>query len=200
MPRALAPGLAVAAPCAIALAIACASGPPGDIDDLCAIFSEKRGWYPASRRAAERWGVAESIQLAFVHQESRFRAKARPPRRRLLGILPTTRLSSAYGYGQVKDGTWGDYRRATGRRFARRDRFEDVADFIGWYGDVAHRSAGIGKGDAYRLYLAYHEGPTGFRRGSHRAKPWLLDVARQVEARATRYAEQQASCAAALAR
>jgi hypothetical protein len=193
--RTLGGRLAVALSATLAFGTGCAGGPPGDLDDLCAIFAEKRGWRAASRRAAERWGVAESIQLAFIHQESRFRAAARPPRRRLLGILPITRPSSAYGFGQVKDGTWSDYRRATGNRLARRDQFDDVVDFIGWYGDVVHRAAGIPKQDAYRLYLAYHEGPTGYRRGSHRGKPWLLEVARKVATRAQRYAGQQATCA-----
>ena len=87
------------------LASACASGPPRNPDDLCDIFSEKRGWYAAAQQASERWGVPEAVQLAFVHQESRFDADARPPRRRLFGIIPTTRLSSAYGYGQVNPRT-----------------------------------------------------------------------------------------------
>ena len=184
--------------CLASLAAACASGPPRDPDDLCAIFREKRGWYAAARESSERWGVPEAVQLAFVHQESRFDAQARPPRRRLFGFIPTTRPSSAYGYGQVKKGTWNDYRRATGNRGADRDDFDDVADFIGWYGNVIQRATGVAKHDAYRLYLAYHEGPTGYRRASYRKKSWLLGVARKVDARAQRYAAQDASCRADL--
>jgi hypothetical protein len=132
--------------------------------------------------------------MAFVHQESRFRANARPGWRRVLWIFPVGRRSSAYGYGQVKDGTWGDYIRATGHRGAERDDFADVADFIGWYGDVIHRRTAVGKHDAYNLYLGYHEGPGGFARGSYQGKTWLLEVARKVEARARVYESQYLGC------
>jgi len=172
----------------------CATRPPQGGDDLCQIFYEKGEWYRGARRSFERWGVPESVQMAFVHQESRFRADARPGWRRVLWIFPVGRRSSAYGYGQVKDGTWGDYIRATGHRGAERDEFADVADFIGWYGDLIHRRTAVEKHDAYNLYLAYHEGPGGFARGTHREKPWLLGVARKVEARARFYEAQYLGC------
>jgi hypothetical protein len=172
----------------------CATTPPRHGDDLCAIFYERGEWYRAARRSFERWGVSESVQMAVMHQESRFRADARPGWRRVLWIFPVGRLSSAYGYGQVKDGTWGDYIRATGHRGAERDDFAAVADFIGWYGDLIHRRTAVEKHDAYHLYLAYHEGPGGFARGSHREKPWLLGVARKVEARARLYRDQYLHC------
>ena len=109
-------------------------------------------------------------------------------------MLPWRRPTSAYGYGQATDGTWRDYQRDTGRRGADRDDFEDVADFIGWYGHRAQRTARVDKTDPYEFYLAYHEGPTGFRRGSHLRKPWLQSVARKVAARAARYERQYAVC------
>jgi hypothetical protein len=173
----------------------CASEPPPrDGGDLCQIFHQKGDWYRGARRSFQRWGVPESVQLAIVYQESRFRADARPGWRRVLGIVPAGRRSSAYGYGQVKDGTWRDYIRATGHRGAERDDFADVADFIGWYGDLIHRRTAVEKYDAYNLYLAYHEGPGGFERGSHRGKPWLLDVARRVEERSRLYHFQYLGC------
>ena len=60
-----------------------------------------------------------------------------------------------------------------------RDNFRDAADFVGWYVDRAHRIAGISKSDAYRHYLAYHEGVGGFKRGTFKSKRWLLGVARE---------------------
>ena len=173
---------------------ACASMPPSDVDDLCAIFAEKGSWRAATRRSFERWGIPESVQLAVVHQESRFRAGARPDWRWVLWVIPAGRLSSAYGYGQVKDGTWGDYVRATGNSGADRNDFADVADFIGWYGDLIQRRTGVAKDDTYHLYLAYHEGPGGFSRGSYKEKPWLLGVARKVEAYARLYQAQYLTC------
>ena len=68
------------------------------------------------------------------------------------------------------------------------------ADFVGWYGDVIHRVTGVAKSDTFRLYLAYHEGPNGYRRRTFDAKPWLLGVARKVDDRAERYAAQYATC------
>ena len=80
------------------------------------------------------------------------------------------------------------------RPSADRDDFGDVTDFIGWYGDRVRRQTGIAKDDAYRLYLAYHEGPEGYAHGTHNKKAWLLRVARRVEARAATYQRQYDGC------
>jgi hypothetical protein len=173
---------------------ACALLPPRDPDDLCAIFSQHRSWHEAARSSYRRWGVPEPVILAVLHQESRFRAKAKPGWRRVLGLIPVGRLSTAYGYGQVKEGTWTDYVRSTGRGDAERDEFSDVVDFVGWYGDVIHRATAVAKDDAFHLYLAYHEGPAGFRGRSFDDKPWLLGVARKVQSRAALYASQYGAC------
>ena len=99
----------------------CAARAPANTEDACAIFREKRGWFDDCRDAYERWGVPISVQLAIVHQESRFQAKARPPRRKILWIFPGPRPSSAFGYSQALDGTWDEYRKNGGRRGADRD-------------------------------------------------------------------------------
>ena len=104
--------------------------------------------------------------------------------------------SSAYGYAQALEGTWDDYRRATGRRGADRDDFADSSDFIGWYMHGANRVNGVAMHDAYNQYLAYHEGKAGFARGSYRAKSWLPEVARDVEAWAVVYDRQLRACPA----
>ena len=83
----------------------------------------------------------------------------------------------------------------TGNRWADRDDFEDVVDFIGWYGDITHRKLGVSKWDAYRQYLAYHEGHGGYKRGSYKKKGWLLKVARRVDDRSKAYHAQLQACA-----
>jgi hypothetical protein len=181
---------------AVLLGLACANLPPRALDDLCGIFAEKREWQGAALRAEERWGVDLPVLMAVLHQESRFRARARPGWRTLLGVIPLGPASSAYGYGQVQAGTWDDYRRLARRPDAKRDRFEDVVDFVGWYANVIERSAGVARDDAYHLYLAYHEGPTGYQRRSFEAKPWLLGVAQKVRDRADLYGRQRTQCAA----
>lgn len=132
--------------------------------------------------------------MAFVHQESGFVDDARPPRRRLLWIIPWTRGSSAYGYAQAQDATWDWYIRKTGNSGADRDDIDDALDFVGWFVDTTHRMTGVAKNDAYRNYLAYHEGQGGYKRGTYRKKDWLLAVARKVQRRAQRYAGQLHGC------
>ncbi|RMG92550.1 MAG: hypothetical protein D6703_01595 [Zetaproteobacteria bacterium] len=173
---------------------ACASTPPRNLDDACAMFDEKDDWYQYAYQSYKKWGVPVHVQLAIIWQESRFRSDAKAPRDTLLGFIPWGRKSSAYGYAQVKDATWDWYIEKTGNWGADRDDFEDVTDFIGWYCDYSHRRLGISKWDAYHLYLAYHEGHGGYERKSYKNKAWLLRVARKVEQRAKRYAGQIKAC------
>jgi len=172
----------------------CATPPPKNSDDLCAIFKEKPRWYREAKESYRRWGVPIPILMAIIYQESSFRARARPPRKRYLGFIPGPRPSNAYGYAQALKETWEMYVKSTGRKGADRDDFADAVDFIGWYGDVSHRRCGIPKRDAYRLYLAYHEGHGGFNKNSYAGKSWLLGIAEQVKERASIYSRQLARC------
>jgi len=173
---------------------ACVTAPPRNPENACDIFNEHVSWYRAARQTQDRWGVAPALQLAVVYQESSFNARARPPRRRILWIIPGWRLSSAYGYGQVVDATWERYRASTGRLGADRDEFRDVSDFLGWYGAELQRVALIDLDDPASFYLAYHEGPAGYRRRSFEAKPWLARVASRVAMRTRRYESQLSRC------
>jgi hypothetical protein len=179
---------------AIALVGCSATKPPQRPDDACAIFREKKGWYEEALDASKRWGVPIAIQLAFIRQESSFDGDAKPPRRKILGFIPGPRPSNAEGYAQALESTWNEYRKATGASGADRDEFGDAVDFIGWYNSRSAKMCGIPKDDAYRLYLAYHEGPTGYRRGTHRRKAWLLGTAERVASRAARYGSQLSRC------
>jgi hypothetical protein len=176
----------------------CATAPPSTPSNLCAIFAEKEEWYAASRAAQRQWGVPVSVQMAIMKQESAFVADARPPRDWFLGFIPLGRPSTAYGYSQALDGTWERYQSSTGRSDAERDDFADAVDFIGWYTHASQMELGIPAYDAYRQYLAYHEGQRGYSRGSYRRKPWLMDVARKVAGTATRYQRQLETCRPAL--
>jgi hypothetical protein len=132
--------------------------------------------------------------MAIMHQESRFRAKAKPPRRVFLGFIPGPRPSDAYGYSQAKASTWEWYQKSTGDRGADRDDFADAITFIGWYNYQSYKRNGIPRSDTYRLYLAYHEGHGGYGRGSYRNKDWLQTVAGKVERQAQSYRQQLAGC------
>jgi len=178
----------------LAAGVAGCATPPANPRNACAMLKEKSGWYRDTQRAYKRWGVPIQVQLAIIYQESRFRHDAKPPRGRLLWVIPWGRVSSAYGYAQIQDGTWRWYQRATGHHGADRDDFGDVTDFIGWYVSMVHRTLGVSKWDAYHQYLAYHEGPGGYRRRTYLEKPWLMHVARKVAANARRYRAQIARC------
>ena len=81
-----------------------------------------------------------------------------------------------------------------GYRVARRDRIRDATDFMGWYMLETQERLGVPVTDARNQYLAYHEGRSGFSRGSHNGKPWLVRVAGEVDQRAEMYARQLQSC------
>ena len=172
----------------------CVTTPPRDLDNLCEIFRDKDGWYDDARDASERWDSPVPVLMAIMHQESRFVARAKPPRKKIFGFIPGPRPSDSYGYSQALKSTWRAYERSAGNYGADRDDFGDSIDFIGWYNHQSNRRNGIRPDDAYRLYLAYHEGHGGFARGSFRNKDWLLSVARKVERRSSLYSGQLAVC------
>jgi len=179
---------------------ACASVAPGDAADLCNLFEDRRSWYRAANAAAERWQIPVPVTMAFIQQESGFRARVRPPRTRILGFIPGPRPSDAMGYAQALESTWDEYRQTTGNRWASRADFADAVDFIGWYNSNSVRISGIARDDAYNLYLAYHEGNTGFSRRSYSGKQWLLDAAARVQSGAERYGLQFRQCEQELGR
>ena len=173
--------------------VGCESLPPSDINNLCVIFKEKRSWYKHAKAIEKKRGTSIPIMMAFIHQESSFKAKARPSRIEVLGIK-LWRKSSSYGYSQAKEGTWGWYQDKASKPHARRTNFADAVDFIGWYNSVSRKSAGIAKNDAKNLYLAYHEGHGGYRSKTYNKKPWLLSIANKVEKRSKAYANQLNRC------
>ncbi|MDB6452549.1 transglycosylase SLT domain-containing protein [Falsirhodobacter sp. 20TX0035] len=167
---------------------------PRNLDDACSIVSERPAYWRAMKATERRWGIPVQVQMATIHQESSFIGNARTPHQFMLGIIPMGRQSSAYGYSQALDGTWEEYQKDTGRHRARRDRIEDATDFMGWYMSKSASGLGISPHDAANQYLAYHEGRSGYARGSYRQKPWLMNVANRVASRATRYQAQLAIC------
>ena len=182
----------------IVLVASCGGGrnytAPRDLDNACAIAAERPAYMAAMRAAERRWGVPVPVMMATIHQESKFVGDARTPHQFALGIIPIGRQSSAYGYSQALDGTWEEYMAETGNRRARRDDIRDATDFMGWYMHGSSQRLGIPKTDAASQYLAYHEGRSGFARGSYRAKGWLTGVAARVGSRAQLYAAQLAAC------
>lgn len=176
--------------------VGCATSPPSNPENLCAIFDEKKSWYKAAKKAEKRWGSPVPVMMSIMYQESQFKHNARPARRKILWIFPGPRPSNAYGYPQAKNDTWREYRQNSDNGWAERDDFADAIDFIGWYNKQSQKRSKIPLNDGYRLYLAYHEGHGGYNRASYRSKGWLLNTARKVDTRAQQYSTQLKGCEA----
>jgi len=178
------------------LLTACVSKPPANVDNICYVFKEHPQWYRDARDVAKRWRVPVPVQMAIIHQESKFDGRAKPKRKTILWIIPWKRPSTAYGYTQALNGTWAEYKKVEGGFFSSRTDFADGVDFIGWYANQANRRAGIPRDDAYALYLAYHEGVGGYQRKTYLEKPWLVGVAKKVKMRSQIYQTQLEQCKA----
>lgn len=179
------------------LAAACGGGnysAPRNLDNACALAEERPKYLKAMRKTERKWGVPVHVQMAVIHQESKFIGNAKTPFRYALGVIPMGRQSSAYGYAQALNDTWDEYRAETRNRGADRDDIADATDFMGWYMNRTYRALGIPVWDIRNQYLAYHEGRGGYSRQSYNAKPWLLAVAANMEQRSERYRQQLIAC------
>jgi len=177
----------------VPLLAGCVASPPRDPNDLCAIFREKRGWYHAAMRAEDRWGIPSSIPMAMMRQESGFHPNLHTQRTYILWFIPWGYVTTAYGYPQAKTDIWHTYERATDQS-ASRENFADSLDFMDWYMTRTKNLDNVPIRDALHQYLAYHEGWSGFRHGSWRAKPWLTGVAARVSSQAALYGRQYGRC------
>lgn len=167
---------------------------PDDLDNACAILAERPHYLRAFRAAERKWDVPIPTIMAMIYQESKFISNNRTPHQFALGVIPMGRQSTAFGYSQALDGTWAEYQRDEGGRRSRRDDIHDSADFMGWYMSLTREELGIAMSDTYNQYLAYHDGRTGYRRGTYRSKPWLMRIAAEVDERAHTYNLQLISC------
>jgi hypothetical protein len=167
---------------------------PRNLDNACSIIQQRPAYLKAMAATERRWGVPVAVQMATIYQESKFIGDAKTPHRYALGIIPMGRQSSAYGYAQALDGTWDEYLKDQRRMGARRDRIADATDFMGWYMNESYERLGIPKNDVQSQYLAYHEGRTGYAKGSYRGKAWLMQVAADLGARAVMYDQQLQTC------
>ncbi|WP_116963417.1 transglycosylase SLT domain-containing protein [Fastidiosibacter lacustris] len=172
----------------------CVTVPPKNINNACTMAQQYPNWYYDSLNSYKKWGIPISVQWAIIRNESSFIADAKTPMQYAFGFIPTGRQSTAYGYAQALNGTWDHYQKSTGNSWADRTNFADAVDFIGWYGNYAHKKAGISKSNAYELYLAYNQGIGGYLRGNYRNNQFLLNYARKTQDTAYNYAYQLRRC------
>jgi hypothetical protein len=171
---------------------------PKNTADGCSIFSERYLWYKHAKKAEQKWGTPIYIQLAFIKMESDFDWLARPERLKIFKIIPYRRPSSSFGYSQAVKGTWKQYKEETNNKLATRTRFKDSVDFIGWYTNKTEKLLKISKKDAFRQYIAYHEGWGNYKK--YKEKPKVILLAKKVQQQSNKYKRQLNKCSKSLNR
>ena len=172
--------------------ISACSSIPKNTADGCSIFSERYLWYKYSKKVEKKWGTPIYIQLAFIKMESDFDWLAKPPRQKIFKIIPFKRPSSSLGYSQAVKGTWEQYKKETNNKLATRVRFKDSVNFIGWYTDKTEKLLKISKKDAFRQYIAYHEGWGNYK--NYKKKQKVILLAKKVQQQADKYKLQLKKC------
>ena len=178
--------------------ISACSSIPKNTADGCSIFSERYLWYKHAKKTEKKWGTPIYIQLAFIKMESDFDWLARPKRLKIFKVIPYKRPSSSLGYSQAVEGTWKQYKEETNNKLATRTRFKDSVDFIGWYTNKTEKLLKISKKDAFRQYIAYHEGWGNYKK--YKEKPKVILLAKKVQQQSDKYKSQLNKCSKSLNR
>jgi len=182
----------------IFLFISACSSIPKNTADGCSIFSERYLWYKHAKKTEKKWGTPIYIQLAFIKMESNFDWLARPERLKIFKIIPYRRPSSSLGYSQAVKGTWKQYKEETNNRLARRTRFKDSVDFIGWYTHKSEKILKISKKDSFKQYIAYHEGWGNYK--NYKNNQNVILIAKKVQKQSNQYKSQLNKCSKSLNR
>ena len=172
--------------------ISACSSIPKNTADGCLIFSERYLWYKHAKKTELKWGTPIYLQLAIIKMESDFDWLAKPERYKLFKVIPYKRPSSSFGYSQAVKGTWKQYKEETGNKYALRSRFKDSVDFIGWYTNKTEKILKISKKDAFRQYIAYHEGWGAYK--NYKNKQKVIGLAKRVEKQSKKYKKQLNDC------
>ena len=171
--------------------ISCSSIPKNTADG-CSIFSERYLWYKHSKKVEKKWGTPVYIQLAFIKMESDFDWLAKPKRQKIFKVIPYKRPSSSFGYSQAVRGTWKQYKDETNNPLATRTRYKDSVDFIGWYTNKTYKILKISKKDAFKQYVAYHEGWGNYK--NYKKNQKVIQLAKKVKRFSDRYERQLKNC------
>mgnify|MGYP006100885281 FL=1 len=174
------------------LFISACSSVPQNTSNSCSIFNERYLWYKHTKKTEEKWGTPIYIQLAIIKMESDFDWLAKPARQKIFKVIPFKRPSSSFGYSQAVKGTWEQYKNETGNKLAIRTRFKDSVDFIGWYTNKTESILKISKKDAFRQYIAYHEGWGAYKNYKNNQK--VIILAKKVKNQADKYKSQLRKC------
>ena len=172
--------------------ISACSSIPQNTSNSCLIFSERYLWYKHAKKTEDKWGTPIYVQLAIIKMESDFDWLAKPQRQKIFKVIPYKRPSSSFGYSQAVKGTWEQYKKETGNKLATRARFKDSVDFIGWYTNKTESILKISKKDAFRQYLAYHEGWGAYK--NYKKNQKVIILAKKVKKQSDKYKSQLQKC------
>ena len=79
-----------------------------------------------------------------------------------------------------------------GNKLAVRTRFKDSVDFVGWYTNKSSKILKISKTDAFKQYVAYHEGWGNYKHYKKNKK--IINLAKKVEKQSNLYKKQLLDC------
>ena len=119
--------------------------------------------------------------LAIIHHESAHQPQARPVKKWIIKPwIPWSYYSSAKSYAQITQPTWQDFSKT--RTFKPNiNAYMDNISFIIWYFDKNKKVLGTKKDTISECYLIYHEGPSGYRKGTQSFSLALKQYALKVE-------------------
>ncbi len=172
--------------------ISACSSIPKNTSNSCSIFTERYLWYKHTKKVEQKWGTPIYIQLAIIKMESDFDWLAKPARQKIFKVIPFKRPSSSFGYSQAVKGTWEQYKKETNNKLATRARFKDSVDFIGWYTNKTESILKIPKTNAFKQYIAYHEGWGNYKNYKNNQK--VIILATKVKQQANKYRKQLKKC------
>ncbi len=171
---------------------------PKNTSNSCEIFNERYLWYKHTKKTEKKWGTPIHVQLAIIKMESNFDWLAKPKKQKIFKVIPFKRPSSSFGYSQAVKGTWKQYKKETGNSLATRVRFKDSVDFIGWYTYKTENILKISKKNAFKQYIAYHEGWGNYKNYKKNSK--VIELAKKVQKQSDKYRLQLEKCEKKLSR
>lgn len=145
--------------------------------NICSLLNANPDWAESVVEAEEKWGVSAGNILAFIDQESRFKANASS--------------GPNYGYAQSTSQTWNWFLKDAKMGNRSRSDFDASVHFVGWHFKKMNQQFGIGMNNVSEQYLVYQLGTGGYKKG---ASPSARKVASSVSSRGRLFEDQLDNC------
>lgn len=144
--------------------------------NACKVLEAHENWADALQAASDKYNVSAGAIMAFIDQESRFKANAQ---------------NGPYlGFSQASPQTWAWFLRETKSSASRTD-FAASAKFVGWHFNAMNKKLGIPLSSTKSQYMAYKLGIGGYMKGGSAS---ANAVGAKVAARAGMFNSQLNDC------